>query len=64
MSFTVPSNYSFLGRFYRLASISVLANMMVPLAGLVDIAFLGHLTDIRHLAGVILATMALLGLRG
>jgi MATE family multidrug resistance protein len=57
MSFTVPSNYSFLGRFYRLASISVLANMMVPLAGLVDIAFLGHLTDIRHLAGVILATI-------
>jgi MATE family multidrug resistance protein len=30
---------------------------MVPLAGLVDIAFLGHLTDIRHLAGVILATI-------
>ena len=57
MSFTVPSNYGFLGRFYRLASISVLANMMVPLAGLVDIAFLGHLTDIRHLAGVILATI-------
>ena len=57
MSFTVPSNYNFLGRFYRLASISVLANMMVPLAGLVDIAFLGHLTDIRHLAGVILATI-------
>ncbi|MBO1071424.1 MAG: MATE family efflux transporter [Dolichospermum sp. DEX189] len=57
MRFTVPSNYNFLGRFYRLASISVLANMMVPLAGLVDIAFLGHLTDIRHLAGVILATI-------
>ncbi len=57
MSFTVPSNYNFLGRFYRLASISVLANMMVPLAGVVDIAFLGHLTDIRHLAGVILATI-------
>ena len=57
MRFTVPSNYNFLGRFYRLASISVLANMMVPLAGLVDIAFLGHLTDIRHLAGLILATI-------
>ena len=57
MRFTVPSNYNFLGRFYRLASISVLANMMVPLAGLVDIAFLGHLTDIRHLGGVILATI-------
>jgi len=31
--------------------------MMVPLAGLVDIAFLGHLADIHHLAGVILATI-------
>ncbi len=31
--------------------------MMVPLAGLVDIAFLGHLADIRYLAGVILATI-------
>ena len=57
MTFTIPSNYNFLGRFYRLVSVSVLANMMVPLAGLVDIAFLGHLTDIRHLAGVILATI-------
>ncbi|MFM7406737.1 MAG: guanitoxin biosynthesis MATE family efflux transporter GntT [Cuspidothrix sp.] len=57
MTFTIPNNYNFLGRFYRLASISMLANMMVPLAGLVDIAFLGHLTDIRYLAGVILATI-------
>jgi MATE family multidrug resistance protein len=31
--------------------------MMVPLAGLVDTAFLGHLSDIRHLAGVILASI-------
>lgn len=30
---------------------------MVPLAGLVDLAFLGHLTEIRHLAGVALATV-------
>jgi MATE family multidrug resistance protein len=30
---------------------------MVPLAGLCDTAFLGHLTDIRHLAGVILASI-------
>ncbi|MFM6203119.1 MAG: MATE family efflux transporter, partial [Dolichospermum sp.] len=54
MIFTLPNKYNFLGRFYRLTSISILSNMMVPLAGLVDIAFLGHLTDIRHLAGVIL----------
>ncbi|MDB9465187.1 guanitoxin biosynthesis MATE family efflux transporter GntT [Dolichospermum circinale] len=57
MIFTVPNKYNFLGRFYRLTSISVLSNMMVPLAGLVDIAFLGHLTDIRYLAGVILGTI-------
>ena len=57
MTSTDSHNYNFLGRFYRLSSISVLSNMMVPLAGLVDIAFLGHLTDIRHLAGVILATI-------
>ncbi|MBD2101968.1 MATE family efflux transporter [Leptolyngbya sp. FACHB-261] len=30
---------------------------MVPLAGLVDVAFLGHLAEIRHLAGVALATV-------
>ena len=30
---------------------------MVPIAGLLDIAFLGHLADIRHLAGVSLATI-------
>ncbi|NEQ29148.1 MAG: MATE family efflux transporter, partial [Microcoleus sp. SIO2G3] len=30
---------------------------MVPLAGLADVAFLGHLRDIRHLAGVALATV-------
>lgn len=48
-------------RFYRqflhLAAVNVLSNLMVPLAGLIDIAFLGHLADIRHLAGVALATV-------
>ncbi|AFY57473.1 putative efflux protein, MATE family [Rivularia sp. PCC 7116] len=58
LSFTLPSRYSsFLPRFYRLASVSVISNMMVPLAGIVDTAFLGHLADIRHLAGVILASI-------
>ncbi|MDJ0620137.1 MAG: guanitoxin biosynthesis MATE family efflux transporter GntT [Calothrix sp. MO_192.B10] len=55
MAFSVPIQYrSFLPRFYRLASVAVLSNMMVPLAGLFDAAFLGHLADINHLAGVIL----------
>lgn len=52
-----PPQYHFLPRFFRLSSVSVLANIMVPLAGLVDTAFLGHLADIRHLAGVILASI-------
>ena len=30
---------------------------MVPLASLVDVAFLGHLSEIRHLAGVAIATV-------
>jgi MATE family multidrug resistance protein len=53
----VSRQYDFLPRFYKMASINVLSNMMVPLAGIVDVAFLGHLADIRHLAGVILATI-------
>ncbi len=57
MPFALPNQYNFLPRFYRLSSVSVLSNMMVPLAGLVDTAFLGHLADIRHLAGVILASI-------
>ncbi|HEY9633306.1 MAG TPA: guanitoxin biosynthesis MATE family efflux transporter GntT [Coleofasciculaceae cyanobacterium] len=44
-------------RFFRLAVVNILSNLMVPLAGLVDVAFLGHLTEIRHLAGVALATV-------
>lgn len=44
-------------RFFRLAAVNILSNLMVPLAGLVDIAFLGHLPEIRHLAGVAVATI-------
>ncbi|MGQ9867057.1 MAG: MATE family efflux transporter [Pseudanabaenaceae cyanobacterium] len=47
----------FLRRFCRLSLVSVLSNMMVPLAGLVDTAFLGHLADINQLAGVILGSI-------
>ncbi|MES1021868.1 guanitoxin biosynthesis MATE family efflux transporter GntT [Gloeocapsa sp. BRSZ] len=49
--------YNFLQRFFRLASVNILSNLMVPIAGLVDVAFLGHLAEIRHLAGVALATV-------
>ncbi len=44
-------------RFWRLSAINVFSNLMVPLAGLSNVAFLGHLSDIRHLAGVALATI-------
>jgi multidrug resistance protein, MATE family len=57
MTFVIPAKYNFLPRFYKLASVGMLSNMMIPLAGLVDVAFLGHLADIRHLAGVILGTI-------
>ncbi len=44
-------------QFARLAAVNVLSNLLVPLAGLIDLAFLGHLSEIRHLAGVALATV-------
>ena len=55
MAFSLLAPYrSFLPRFYRLAFVGILSNMMIPLAGLVDSAFLGHLENINYLAGVIL----------
>ncbi|MBE9066609.1 MATE family efflux transporter [Leptolyngbya cf. ectocarpi LEGE 11479] len=54
----IPENYkTFLPRFYRLAVVGMFSNMMVPLAGLCDTAFLGHLSDINYLAGVILGSI-------
>lgn len=41
-------------RFLRLTVFNILANIVVPLAGLVDTAMLGHLPEIRFLAGVAL----------
>jgi multidrug resistance protein, MATE family len=49
--------YAFVPRFLKLSGMNILANLMVPLAGLIDMAFLGHLADIRHLAGVAIATI-------
>ncbi|MGD2115256.1 MAG: MATE family efflux transporter [Acidobacteriota bacterium] len=44
-------------RFLRLTVLNVLANLSVPLAGLVDTGMLGHLEDIRFLGGVALGTV-------
>ncbi|PSN12420.1 MATE family efflux transporter [filamentous cyanobacterium CCT1] len=52
-----PITLAFLPSFFRLAVANVISNLMVPLAALVDTAFLGHLDDIRHLGGVALATV-------
>lgn len=57
MSSLPQLNDRFQSRFVRLAIVNIFSNLMVPLAGLVDVAFLGHLSDIRHLAGVALATV-------
>ena len=51
------SGIDYRDRFWRLAIVNVLSNLMVPLASLVDVAFLGHLTEISHLAGVAIATV-------
>ena len=55
-SSTQPDD-NLLNRFFRLAVINVLSNLLVPVAGLISIAFLGHLMEIRHLAGVTLSTV-------
>ena len=34
--------------FFKLATINILSNLMVPLSGFINIAFLGHLTLKRH----------------
>ncbi|BAU13697.1 MATE efflux family protein [Leptolyngbya sp. NIES-3755] len=48
---------TFLRSFFQLTAINILSNLLVPIAGLLDIAFLGHLSEIRYLAGVALATV-------
>lgn len=44
-------------RFFRLSLINILSSVTVPLVGLVDTAMLGHLPDIRFLAGVALGSL-------
>lgn len=50
-------DYSFLPRFIRLALINTLSGIIIPISGLVDLAFLGHLDDLRYLAGVSLSVL-------
>ncbi len=43
--------------FTRLTAVNILSNMTVPITGLVDTAMLGHLADIRFLAGAALGAI-------
>ncbi len=43
--------------FTRLTFVNILSNLTVPIAGLVDTAMLGHLADIRFLAGAALGAI-------
>ncbi|MEO0806012.1 MAG: MATE family efflux transporter [Cyanobacteria bacterium J06643_4] len=52
-----PRTQGWLAPFCKLAIANTFSNLMVPLAGLIDTAFLGHLADIRYLNGVALATI-------
>ncbi|MEM1170573.1 MAG: guanitoxin biosynthesis MATE family efflux transporter GntT [Cyanobacteria bacterium P01_H01_bin.35] len=53
----MTSSNNLLPRFLRLAVANSFSNLMVPLASLVDAAFLGHLADIDYLAGVALSSV-------
>ncbi|MGD8817604.1 MAG: MATE family efflux transporter, partial [Acidobacteriota bacterium] len=44
-------------RYFRLSALNIMASVTVPLAGFVDTAMLGHLGDIRFLAGVALGSI-------
>ncbi|MEQ9358556.1 guanitoxin biosynthesis MATE family efflux transporter GntT [Coleofasciculus chthonoplastes] len=57
MTLILTNHYDFIPRFYRLAIINILSNLMIPLAGLISVAFLGHLSEISSLAGVSLANI-------
>lgn len=52
-----PTHDPFLAQFGRLAFANIVSNLMVPLAGIIDTAFLGRLADIHHLGGVAIATV-------
>ncbi|HLO51258.1 MAG TPA: guanitoxin biosynthesis MATE family efflux transporter GntT [Kamptonema sp.] len=55
MNLILPAQYNFIPRYFRLAVANVLSSIMVPLANIASVMFLGHLEEIRHFAGVNLA---------
>jgi multidrug resistance protein, MATE family len=57
MNSILSKQYDFLPRFYQLATANVLSNIIIPIGGLITVAFIGHQTEIQHLAGVLLSTI-------
>ncbi|MEK0181125.1 guanitoxin biosynthesis MATE family efflux transporter GntT [Microcoleus anatoxicus] len=55
MNLVLPAQYNFIPRYFRLAVANVLSSIMVPLANIASVMFLGHLEEIRHFAGVNIA---------
>jgi multidrug resistance protein, MATE family len=55
MNLVLPSQYNFIPRYFRLAVANVLSSIMVPLANIASVMFLGHLEEIRHFVGVNIA---------
>ncbi|GAB1542955.1 guanitoxin biosynthesis MATE family efflux transporter GntT [Scytonema sp. NUACC21] len=54
MNLMLHRQYDFVPRYFQLALANVLSNIMIPLANLVSVIFLGHLSEIHHLVGVAL----------
>ena len=44
--------YDFLGRFYKLALVNIVSNVLIPISSLISVTFLGHLESINVLTGV------------
>jgi MATE family multidrug resistance protein len=55
LNLTLPKQYEFLDRFFRLTIVNLLSSIMVPLANIINVIFLGHLAEIQYLTGVALA---------
>ena len=51
------SQYNFLYRFLKAATVNAASNIMIPLSGAISVAFLGHLSNINYLAGVALGAV-------
>ncbi len=51
----LPENFR--PRFLQFTIVNILSDIIVPLAGLIDTTFLGHLPNVHHLAGVSLASV-------